>query len=761
MGNLWNYFWNYLVELPLVLLNKFVGLEISDVLIAKIIVVAVYLFILYEIYARIQNYFHRKSWGKSIREHVAASQPKIQDNALADMLQGARDIKKTAQILKKQKQYDRLAEVYASLNRPKDAAKWFMKAKDRKRAAEQFACAGNILKAAKILMKEGEYGMAGHFFEGAGKFLLAADAYGKQGDMPSMAGAYGKAGKHAEAVKAFSDYFSQTGDPDDVQLKAADACYGMLQEAGGEAVSKEDRVALLPHVAERFEKAQRGEMAATLYHDAGQYVRAGDIFARLGRFQEAAACMRAAGKSDEAHLLLGRYNEAQKNWADAGAAYAAGKNFCRAGDCFAKANNAAKAAECYEKGGEYYGAGLAYSHLKKYDHAVRMLQHIKESDKNFDVSRALLGRCFYELHDYEHCAAALDNHLTGKRVESSNVDYWYMLALAYEQIGQLQKSRDLLYKIRTIDVSFKDVAERISSISSRISMGVEAMGMPTGRMNTGDMATQAMTAVESSLGGRYRLEKELGRGGMGAVYLAKDTQLDRNVALKFLGALMDNSEEFRQRFIREAKAAARVNHPNIVNIYEISANMGKAYIAMEFVNGTSLHGYLKEKGKLAPREAVNYMVQACSALDAIHKAGIVHRDIKPDNIMIAQGGLVKLMDFGLAKAEDARMTNAGVVMGTPAYMSPEQARGQDVDCVSDIYSLGLVLHEMLTGQTFFRTGDVMARQQTEMPPVPSTVAEGVPEKLDEIVMKCIAKDPKERFQSAEELANALREVSER
>jgi len=245
---------------------------------------------------------------------------------------------------------------------------------------------------------------------------------------------------------------------------------------------------------------------------------------------------------------------------------------------------------------------------------------------------------------------------------------------------------------------------------------------------------------------------------MGVVYLARDTQLDRPVALKFLGTLLDGSEEYRKRFLREARAAAKVSHPNIVSIYDICDTEGRAYIAMEYIEGMDLHRYVRRKERLEPREAVNIVMQACSALQAVHDAGIVHRDIKPDNIVVARGGLVKLMDFGLAKGADMRLTSPNMVMGTPCYMSPEQCRGEDVDARSDIYALGLVLHEALTGQTVFADGDVLQRQQTETPRRPGEIVAGIPELLDQIVMKCIAKAADERFQTARELAANLRQV---
>jgi tetratricopeptide (TPR) repeat protein len=475
--------------------------------------------------------------------------------------------------------------------------------------------------------------------------------------------------------------------------------------------------------------------------------------------------MNQAGDTKRASEIGGRYYESLGKWKEAGMAYEGGGDFRKAGECFSKANEPLRAATNLERAREYYGAGLAMLHARKLEDAVRLFQQVPENHAHFGESRALLGRAFYELKAFAQSAATLENHLMGERVRKDNIEYFWMLALAYEQLGKLQESEETLLKIRSVDIGFRDVSQLLSNVQSRISMlggevrrDVSSMPTMATPAPAGDGKSPVMSMVEKSLHNRYDLERELGRGGMGVVYKARDTQLDRPVALKFLGSLVDGSEEFRQRFQREARAAAQVSHPNILSIYDIGVEQGSTYIAMEYIEGPNLNQYLGQKGKLSVREAVNLISQACAALEAIHQAGIVHRDIKPDNILIAKGGLVKLMDFGLAKGYGARLTGSHVIMGTPCYMSPEQARGGDVGPKSDLYAIGLVLYELLSGKTVFNDGNVLERQILEMPPLPSQVVEGIPELLDQIIMKCIAKDPNERFSSADELSKYLRMV---
>lgn len=763
--------WNKLLGWPILyVIDRFQ--VVPPLWLIPIIKIILLLFILYLVFAigKRARKMLRKMLRKDLLYDPAEAKALAGGDSFQQSLLAARDLDSTVASLKRARNYIGMAEAYAAVNRHKEAARWFKKGGDRVRAAVELAKAGKTLKAAKMLMKEGDYATAGRFYAEKGKYTEAAGAYERAGMHAKAGSAYAQAGNFNAFFESYRNYFANPPDTPEQQVEAADECLKILTtDPGRTRVTDEQRKALLAQIAARFEQAKRLDLAASLFKEAGELARAGEVYAQAGKLEEAAACMRSAGKTQEAARLAGRFYEAKGKWREAGAAYAQAGDFMNAGEMFARAAEAVRAAECFERAGEFYRAGVAYAHAQRYENAIKALQNMKENHPNFDASRALLGRCFYEMHDYAHCAGALENHLQGKRVDTQNSEYFYMWALALEQLGKLEESRQILIKIRTVNVGYKDVTQRISNIASRISMAGSATvytpqpGVAPSSGGPGAsaaaVATQVMQSVESSLGGRYVLEKELGRGGMGVVYLARDSQLERPVALKFLGNLVDSSEEFRQRFVREARTAAKITHPNIIAIYDISASVGKAYIAMEYVDGPSLHKYLSAKGALKPREAINIIVQACSALAAIHDAGIVHRDIKPDNMLIAKGGLVKLTDFGLAKAEDSRMTRTGVVMGTPSYMAPEQVLGKEADVRSDIYSMGLVLHECLTGKTTFLGPDVLERQLKEMPDPPGKSVPGIPPELDAIVMKCIAKDPKDRYQTVRDLVTDLRAVT--
>jgi eukaryotic-like serine/threonine-protein kinase len=270
-------------------------------------------------------------------------------------------------------------------------------------------------------------------------------------------------------------------------------------------------------------------------------------------------------------------------------------------------------------------------------------------------------------------------------------------------------------------------------------------------------------ATEQLFADRYRLERRLGVGGMATVQLAFDTRLERYVAVKLLAEHLAEDASFISRFRREALAAARLVHPNIVQVFDFGsdANSGRQFIVMEYVDGHSCAELLRDNGPMSPRDAVEILTQACRGLDYAHRNGVVHRDVKPGNLMVNTDGVVKLADFGIAKAaEQSDITKVGSVLGTAAYLSPEQARGEKAGPSSDMYALGVVSYQLMSGHLPFEAGsltDLARQQEAGPPPLLSEEVRDVPVTLAAAVARALARDPARRYEDAAEMEDALRD----
>jgi eukaryotic-like serine/threonine-protein kinase len=269
-----------------------------------------------------------------------------------------------------------------------------------------------------------------------------------------------------------------------------------------------------------------------------------------------------------------------------------------------------------------------------------------------------------------------------------------------------------------------------------------------------------------TLSGRYETSEKLGTGGMSNVYKATDRILERTVAVKVLAEHLSDDERFVARFRREALAVAKLIHPNIVQVYDTGVDEGRHYIVMEYVEGRSGAQILQRSGPVEPEIAAEIGIQSCSGLDYAHRRGIIHRDVKPGNLMIVGGPVgggemvVKLTDFGIARAiEQTRITQVGSVVGTAAYLAPEQVRGEEATPATDVYALGVVLYQFLTGRLPYEgssLAELAVRQQNEKPLPPDTYNSEVPETLGGAVLRALEGDPNRRYGSADELAAGLR-----
>ena len=264
----------------------------------------------------------------------------------------------------------------------------------------------------------------------------------------------------------------------------------------------------------------------------------------------------------------------------------------------------------------------------------------------------------------------------------------------------------------------------------------------------------------------YKILEKLGEGGMGVVYKAQDTKLDRFVAMKFLPQRLADSEQDRARFIQEAKATAALNHPNILSIYEIDDGADNAFIVLEYIDGQTLKDYLaalKSGSGVPVKQAIEWIKEIALGLKVAHDKNIIHRDIKAENIMLTKAGQLKIMDFGLAKFRSkGTLTKAGTSVGTLAYMSPEQAQGQKADHRSDLWSLGIVFFELLTGDLPFKSeheAGLMYLVVNQDPPMPSELDRRLPSSIDSLLMKMLEKDRDKRFQNVDEFVTELTALS--
>ena len=281
-----------------------------------------------------------------------------------------------------------------------------------------------------------------------------------------------------------------------------------------------------------------------------------------------------------------------------------------------------------------------------------------------------------------------------------------------------------------------------------------------------ESVTALLETLRAALAPEYEVERVLGTGGMGAVFLARDVRLDRQVAVKVVAPELAASDALRQRFLREARTIARLRHPSIVDVYTAGESNGLLYFIMRCVDGESLRDVLEREKRLTPARAAVILRDLANALAYAHAQGIVHRDLKPENVLIdSRTGTAHLTDFGVARAlevADDRMTGTGLIVGSPRYMSPEQAAGErELDGRSDIYSLGLIGYEIVAGEPTFSGASpvsVIAKQITEVPPPIATRADDVPAALAHAIDRAVAKDPNDRWPDAGAMATARRTI---
>lgn len=711
-----------------------------------------------------------------------------------DLYHSIGNIQKAAELYEKARLYSKAADLFIDSGNPARAVQILEKSGNFEKLAMLYAKQNNYQKAGEIFERYGNYTMAADMYEKIGNTLKAAEAYDKGNFYLRAAELYRECRKYDRAAEMFKKSYyeeitaknsEETYISNDSANKLAynsAECYykaGKYDEAiemltTAKFYQKAGEIAIetkqYEKAAELFIKANNplkaaealelkgdakraSQLRGEAYISSGEKTHAAEEFEKAGEYLNAAEIYRSNDNFDKAgqmYMLGGDFYQAAemflkaKQPRSAAIAYERAKEYLRAAEIYQRLGDYLKQAELLEKTGNFYEAGVVYYQNSQTERALTALQKVDKNSKNYRKASVLLGDIFKDKKLLTQAIHKYRDAIAGEGVNKLTLHPYYNLARVLEDHGNSEAALDIYERILAEDYTFSDVAQRIEKLKQKIKA-----------------VARAQHKVKKEK--RFELIEEIGRGGMGIVYKARDMLLNRIVAYKILPSNLKENPEAVQNFLKEARAAAGLNHKNIVTIYDIEEEAGEYVIVMEFVEGVTLKKKIMEVKRFPLKDAIIIINQICDALDYAHKNKIIHRDIKPNNIMLTKENTVKILDFGLAKILEDVMSLQTRSMGTPFYVSPEQIIGDQkvlpIDHRADIYSLGVTMFELITGTLPFTKGDISYHHIHTPPPSPSSLMEGpLPPEIDRIILKCLAKEPDKRYSSAMEIANELKEV---
>ena len=688
----------------------------------------------------------------------------------ANLYEMAGDLAKAAELYIEIKSFEKAESCLARLDRGNEIPAIYLKHNLKSLAAQSMIKLGQYKEAAELFAGEGD-------FKKAGGMIL--ELYKKERNKKGADSLYPDQDKLKQFALMGGDYLLKGREFE----KAAELFLSenLIKEAarsfelGGEI----DKAVELYLKANDFEKGatllrNKGDTKKASFIEAEGYTQAGDDFKAVRCYQEAGEFAKAGDiyNNLQEYEKAGIMFEKAKEFSLASSAYANAKIFDKAAQCSEKVKDFDNAIEYYgmakdfarqvtlqEKLKKYYGAGLNYHKRGLTEEALLSLSKVDENDEFYPQALSLMGKIFMERGEFTKAKEKLEKAVEGvKEISRKNIDTFTNLALLAEQTDSESSILNTIEKMLSEDMVDKEIRDKIDGIKNKLSyLAISRLSKMASRDGMSKFADpQVMVSnVARMEKKRYVKVKEIGRGGMGIVYTAKDTTLDRIVALKILPSTLKKNPQAVKTFLREAKSAAALNHPNIVTIYDAGLEDEDYYIAMELINGYTLKEILKKNKKLSITSVLEVLKQTLQGLNFAHKKNIVHRDLTTNNIMWSKEKVVKIMDFGLAKVVKDLLAEQSIIGGTPSFMSPEQTLGKPIDHRTDIYSLGICLFQMLIGELPFKKGDLGYHHLHTIPPAPQSIDKNIPEPLNDLILKCLEKDPLKRFQSGEEIEKIL------
>jgi tetratricopeptide (TPR) repeat protein len=487
------------------------------------------------------------------------------------------------------------------------------------------------------------------------------------------------------------------------------------------------------------------EGAARYFESAGCPLEAAELHASLRDFARAAELYQQAG--DE--LRAAEMFRSAGDWVRAGETYESVNDYEGAIECYSAAQDFPRWLDALEKQGSFLEAAEIALEQSDRARAIQLLQQVSSSDVRYSEACVRLADAFEHEGHADLAAQKIEQCMSAG---ATSPELQFRLGDLLEDAGEVERSLEVFEKLRDDSPTYSGVASRIEGLRKKRS--AQRLAESQGSSGSISGAPTAFLAEQ-----RYQILDELGRGGMGVVYRARDTRLDREVALKRLPETLRDHPKAIQLFVREAQACARLNHRNIVTIFDTDQEDGNFFITMELLQGFPMNAIRRKKGKLAARDVAHIGLQVAEGLDYAHGQQIVHRDIKTANLFFTTERVVKIMDFGLAKMMEEVRRGTTVMGGTPYYMAPEQALGAAVDHRADLYALGVTLFELLTGSLPFSEGDVAYHHRHSAVPDPRERAPEIPAALAELVMHLMAKEAEGRCASAAEVRERLQSLT--
>ncbi len=481
------------------------------------------------------------------------------------------------------------------------------------------------------------------------------------------------------------------------------------------------------------------ESAARHYAEAERPAEAADLYRKLGNYQSSAELYESAGELVDAAEM---YREAGDPLR-AGAAYENAHEYQSAAACYQDAGDVSKWCETLEKSGRpFEAARIALKHGDD-GRAIRSLQVLQPTDDDYLPAAQLLVEVLQREGHLDLAVSKIEELLCSRGADEVPLEICDKLADLLEENEQYQRAIDVLELIRRRDAAWPNLATRLEEL----------------RKQERAHQNKAQQSDAGDVGGvRYEILEEVGRGGMGIVFKARDRRLGRVVALKKLPDNLRNHPKAVELFLREARASAQLNHPNIVTVHDAGQEGDAFYITMELMEGLPLSVVLHRNGPLSTRDVAKIGVQVCKGLQYAHEHRIVHRDIKTANLFFTKSKTLKVMDFGVAKMVEEVRRASTVIGGTPYYMAPEQSLGGAVDGRADLYALGVTFYELLLGKVPFSEGDVAYHHRHTPPPDPRDDDASIPEAMAQLIMQLMSKSPDDRPANAAEVSASLQQI---